>query len=155
MKTPLFKAPEDIWNGVATLLFLTIFGVLIFVLIARGSVPHRIDAFDFILLSLASFRLIRLITYDKIADFVREYFHSMDYPMGRTVFELLICPWCTGIWTALVVVSLYTLFPFGWLAILLLAIAGLSSSIQVTINGIIRYAEKSKLEKQMLEKQGN
>lgn len=117
--------------------------------------PHRIDVFDFVLLSLGSFRLIRLFTYDKITDFVREYFHSMDHPMGRTVFELLVCPWCTGIWTALVVISLYTLFPFGWLAILLLAIAGLSSSIQVMTNSMIRYAEKSKLEKEVLERHGN
>lgn len=103
------------------------------------------------LLALAVFRLIRLLTYDKITNFVRIYFGSIDHPLGRTIFELLICPWCSGIWSALAIISIFTVFSFGWLFVLLLAIAGLGSFLQVVINSVARHADKSVIEKEILE----
>jgi hypothetical protein len=151
MKNPLFKKTEDVLNAIFILLFLMVFGIVIFILSQRQVLPRRIDVFDFFLLSFATFRLIRFVTYDKITNFIREYFHSADQPLSRTIYELLICPWCTGIWAALVTLPLFYFFSFGWLSILLLAIAGLASSMQIITNSIIRYAEKSILERELLE----
>ncbi|HBB27207.1 TPA: hypothetical protein DCZ36_01765 [Candidatus Gracilibacteria bacterium] len=147
MGRPFFKTAEDVWNGIFTLIFLLLFGALAFRLHIEGGLPRRIAPFDFFLLSLATFRLIRLLTYDKITNFIRAYFGSIDHPFGRTVFELLICPWCSGVWSALFLLALFTLFSFGWLFVLLLAIAGLASFIQVIINGLIRPTEKATLKK--------
>lgn len=147
MGRPFFKTAEDVWNGVFILIFLLLFGVLALRLSVEWWLPYRIDPFDFLILSLATFRLVRLLTYDKITNFVRAYFSSIDHPFGRTVFELLICPWCSGVWSALFLLAFFTLFSFGWLFVLLLAVAGLGSFIQIIANRVVRYAEKSTLEK--------
>lgn len=147
MGRPFFKTAEDVWNGVFALIFLLLFGALALRINTEWWLPHRIDPFDFLILSLATFRLVRLLTYDKITNFVRAYFGSIDHPFGRTVFELLICPWCSGVWSALLLLALFTLFSFGWLFVLLLAIAGLGSFIQTIVNSLIRPTKKSTLEK--------
>ncbi|MDD5197465.1 MAG: DUF1360 domain-containing protein [Candidatus Gracilibacteria bacterium] len=151
MGRPFFKTAEDIWNGIFTLLFLLLFGMLVFWLNLQGPLPHRIEPFDFLLLSFATFRLIRLLTYDKITNFVRAYFGSKDHSLGRTIFELLICPWCSGIWSALLLIAIFTLFSFGWFFILLLSVAGFASFLQIVINSVSHYGEKSVPEKRFLD----
>ncbi|WP_018664523.1 DUF1360 domain-containing protein [Heyndrickxia acidiproducens] len=110
---------------------------------------------DFILLVLASFRLTRLIVYDKITAFLRKPFHEEvteispdgteeEYiilkgkGLRRWVGELLSCYWCTGIWSAAVIYILWQYFPqAGFPVIIILAIAGLSSFIETILARIM------------------
>ena len=73
--------------------------------------------FEFFLITLATFRLTRLLVYDKITTFIRNPFHETReelesdgavvevlYVKGKGIRkfigELLSCHWCTGMWCA-------------------------------------------------------
>ncbi|ACJ34452.1 DUF1360 domain-containing protein [Anoxybacillus flavithermus] len=70
------------------------------------------DVFHFFLLCVASFRLTRLIVYDRITSFLRAPFHDEFEQDGemyivikgtgirKWIGELFSCHWCTGIWCA-------------------------------------------------------
>ena len=102
---------------------------------------------QFIVLILASFRLAHLIVFDKITAFLRDQFitviKEVDAGGKETlkteikgegwrywVGSLLSCYWCVGVWTSLLVVILYWLFPITFPALLVLAIAGGASIIE-------------------------
>jgi hypothetical protein len=89
--------------------------------------PDRVNGIDFLLLCLATFRLTEVVTEEKVARCLRAPFCELkttagpdgsevqeEVPMGRGVRrvagELLLCPWCMGIWIA-------TLLTFFWIAV--------------------------------------
>jgi hypothetical protein len=88
--------------------------------------PHHVAGIDLLLLCLATFRLTEVITEEKVARCLRAPFCEVrkvegpdgsfveeEVPAGRglrrVAGELLLCPWCTGIWIA-------TLLTFLWVA---------------------------------------
>ncbi|WP_449539509.1 DUF1360 domain-containing protein [Ferdinandcohnia sp. Marseille-Q9671] len=107
--------------------------------------------FEFILLGLASFRLTRLLVFDKITEFIRRPFHEViveELPDGnveeyiqlkgsglrRWIGELLSCYWCTGIWSTIFLYVIYTLYlPLSEPLILIFAIAGLAAIIETCV----------------------
>jgi uncharacterized protein DUF1360 len=76
--------------------------------------PERIDGRDFALLTVASHKAARLITKDKVTSAVRAPFTKYQGPGGpgeveeaprgeglrHVVGELLVCPYCLGMWTS-------------------------------------------------------
>lgn len=116
-----------------------------------------IGVFDFFILVLASFRLTRLFVYDKITQFVRDFFQRTTLVDGvivrekygrgplRTLSDLLDCPWCTGVWVALPVIFFYFYTPFAWYPLLLLAVTGFATFIQLSANAIGWTAENLKI----------
>ncbi len=131
-----------------------------YLLVRLGRLPDSISLFDLALVSLAAFRLTRLFVYDKITQFVRDWFlvKRVEKADGelliirsphrsgplRTISELLGCPWCFGVWAALVVLFFYALTPLAWFPILLLAVAGVGSFLQILANMIGWRAERLK-----------
>ncbi len=112
--------------------------------------PH-ITAMDWIVLSLATFRLVRLIVYDEIFAWFRNLFHKTvssrdDHQnlvehiiikgsgLRYAVGYLLTCHWCTGIWISGFVVTIYIVLPNTFPILLGLSIAGMSSILQSFIN---------------------
>lgn len=107
-----------------------------------------ISSFTFLLLSFASFRLTRLVVYDKITAFLRAPFIEREvvtledgsieeqitikgkgirYGIGI----LLSCYWCVGIWTAaFLYVGLYFFYPIFMPIIIILAVAGIAAIIE-------------------------
>ncbi|MBT2639245.1 MULTISPECIES: DUF1360 domain-containing protein [unclassified Bacillus (in: firmicutes)] len=103
---------------------------------------------DLCLLVFASFRLTRLIVYDKITEFLRAPFHDTVVETledGSTetyieikgdglkywVGELLSCHWCSGIWSSVFIYAAYELLPqLSMPVIIILAISGISSLVQ-------------------------
>jgi Protein of unknown function (DUF1360) len=79
-----------------------------------GRLPERIDASDVILIGTASHKLSRLIAKDKVTAFVRAPFTEYQEKGGpaeveesargsglqRAVGELLVCPYCLGLWVS-------------------------------------------------------
>jgi Protein of unknown function (DUF1360) len=77
-----------------------------------GRLPERVEAGDVVLVGVASHKLSRVITKDKITSFLRAPFTEYQAPGGpgeveerprgsgarRAVGELLICPYCLGLW---------------------------------------------------------
>ncbi len=113
----------------------------------------------FIMIILASYRLTHLIVFDKITEPIRNLFlvkrespsHQIKKVPKSMFGYLLTCYWCTGMWSAILLGSLYILLPsFGRYLIFILAIAGgqaiLESFVGVNIKKTELYADKLKKE---------
>lgn len=110
---------------------------------------------ELVLFIMASFRLTRLLIYDKITVFIRRPFHEEveeALPDGTTatyiiikgtglkywIGELLSCHWCTGIWSSAVLYISWMYWPIGTESvIIILAIAGLASTIEIIVGRLI------------------
>jgi hypothetical protein len=114
--------------GVFLLNYLLLWGLFLFVARAVGAIwPREISGMDLLLLSLATFRLTEIVTEEKVARVIRAPFadevtvqkengeeETQEVPRGtgfrRVVGEMILCPWCTGVWIA-------TLLTFAWVLI--------------------------------------
>jgi hypothetical protein len=113
----------------------------------RLPVPGSVSLGDFVLMTLAIFRLVRLFTYDNITAFIREWFAGADpRSLMGSLGTLINCPWCTGLWFALVVGFAYFATPIAWYAILVLALSSSASFVQLIANLIGWHAEAKKLD---------
>lgn len=113
---------------------------------------------DFVLITLASFRLTRLFLYDSMTKFFREQFYDVKVvrtkimlvkPGGgprRTLADLMSCPWCFGVWATSTVVFFYLLTPLAYVPVLILALSSVVSMLQITANMIGHKAEQLKKE---------
>lgn len=159
---------ENIWSFFLSIVFLALTIVALTLLYQKY--PrfdlNDITFFEFLILGLATFRLTRLFVYDSIMRFFRDFFTAKtvkidkrskvctvtrDKPLRcpqRKIYELLACPWCTGVWISLFTVAVYYLFPLTWPFFLLLAVAGLSTFIQLVANLTGWHAEGKKLDVQ-------
>ena len=156
------KNSQNAWNFIFSLLFVSLLGGAGFLLFRKhGSLPQSIPLADFLLITLATFRLTRLFVYDKITRWLRDMFTDkreakvegvvfveriefLDGPR-RTISDLLSCPWCISVWFALLLTFLYFLSPLAWFFILVLAISGLGALLQLSANMIGWSAEYRKL----------
>jgi len=127
------KNNQGFWNFLSTVIYLSIVSVSVIILDRNGRLSHDVPTFDFIVMSLAVFRLIRLFTYDSVTSYIRDYFGKFEEGPGKTIRNLINCPWCTGVWMALIVFVLYFSNPLFWYLLLILALAGIGSFIQITI----------------------
>lgn len=119
-------SPEEPKPLAGYAILLLVFHALVVVLAAlrmrsRKQLPDSIPAQDIALLSVATFKLSRLITKDKVTAAVRapftEYQESggpaevEEKPRGdglnRAVGELLVCPYCIGQWVATILIAAY------------------------------------------------
>jgi len=147
---------------IAVFILLVLLAMLVFYL-RDGTVPKSLSPFEFIILGLASLRLIRLFTYDQIMRVVRDLFVETKeftredgeamvlrtrYRNGgkRSLADLFACPWCMGVWVSFFVVFLYFLIPGMRYLVLILALAGVASGIQIIMNGVGSKAEFFKRE---------
>lgn len=121
------------WNFAYSVLFAVLVAAAVYYLNAHNILPRAITVFDFVLLVLATFRLVRLFVYDSVTNFIRDHFKQYEQGPGKTMSNLLGCPWCTGIWMALLVSFAYFATPLAWYPLLVLAIAGAATFIQITI----------------------
>lgn len=157
------KEDQNFWNFIFTIFFIGVgFAALWYMREARGGYLVSVPPFDTLLMALASFRVTRLVVYDKIARWFRELFATkrefsrdgrawvevVAPPRGfrHTVYDLLQCPWCIGIWSSLIVVFCYFIYPWAWSVIFFLAVAGAGSFIQIIANAIGWRAENLKMD---------
>ncbi len=147
------------WNVV----FLIFFVCLVFmgaVILESESykVYSELTLVDFVLITLASFRIIRLVVYDKIFAFFREQFYDVtEYkskvvltkPLTgprRTMADLLSCPWCFGTWASAMVIFFYLITPYAFFPVALLALSSVATFLQLLTNLIGWKAEQAKLD---------
>jgi len=115
----------------------------------------RMNFLTLLILTFASFRLTRLLVFDKITEFVRRPFFDEWTEVNENeeeeiylvpkkggiknfLGELLSCYWCSGIWSAALLVCLYYLFPGVMTPIaLILAIAGAAAIIETIVQYFI------------------
>ena len=140
MATSKTQTDRYFWNAVAVSCFSILCAISFVLIYVYGDADVRtFGFFDLAALGLGAFRLIHLITFEKILDFARAA--VMDSEGGRlkaaergwrrAVCELIECIWCAGLWSALVVVTIYLLGGWGRVVVLILAVAGLGSLFNV------------------------
>ena len=137
------------WHTNLSLFFAALAIVAYHYLAVHALLPSFIPLADFLLIALATMRLVRLFTYDAITSFIREWFYGAKEKSLMEAFGTLInCPWCMGLWFSLVVLFFYFLSPISWYAILVLALASVASMLQLLANLIGWSAEAKKREAQ-------
>ncbi|KUP09008.1 sporulation protein [Bacillus coahuilensis m2-6] len=99
-------------------------------------------SFEFLLLTLATFRLTRLLVFDRIFEFIRRPFLTEVEEDGEVyivpkenglvgwIGELISCYWCTGVWSAALLYACYMFVPYSDPLIYILGIAGVAALIE-------------------------
>jgi len=124
-----------LWNSAFGVFFIGIVVVGADYLYRSGLFIPYIPLGDFLLITLATFRLIRLVSYDIITQFIRD--GLARFPKNTflgTLGSLVGCPWCSGLWFAFFVTFFYFVHPLSWFVIVILAIAGVASLFQLSAN---------------------
>ncbi len=145
------------WNFVFAVFFfiLVILGAII--LDGEARIPFdELTTTDYVLMTLATWRLTRLFVYDAITKFFREQFWDVvktgkgttlekpKFGPRRTLADLLSCPWCFGVWAAAMVIFFYLLTPFAIYPIMLLALSAVATFLQLLSNLVGHKAEQLK-----------
>lgn len=94
---------------------------------------------DLLIISFATFRIAHLFTYDKVFGFVRRFFLAESREgegkpvrvVSRVAYEMLECLWCTGMWSALLVFTVYLMGVWGQFIVAVFAVAGAAAILQV------------------------
>lgn len=149
------KADQVFWDIFFSILFLAIiFGEYILLKHLGVSFNQFPSYFEITLMLLATWRLIRLVTYDKIMRSFRDLFISEKIVSGprKTIAELLTCPWCISVWIAEFVVFFYYLHPIFTFAYFILSISVVASLLQIFSNFLGWSAEEKKNKCLMQEK---
>ncbi len=135
------------WNIVFGLFFAFIVLKGSWLLTDGGRSLPVLSFFELSLMTLAIFRLVRLVSYDVITKFIRDAVAGAprDSFLG-TFSQLINCPWCTGLWFSFFVVFAYFATPVAFPIIVILALAGVASFIQILSNLVGWHAEGKKRE---------
>ena len=145
------------WNFVFSTFFvvLIILGAIILDTEAHIA-PADLTVIDITLITLATWRLIRLFVYDAITKFFREQFWDarvvrkqvvLEKPKGgprRTLADLFSCPWCFGAWAGAAVTFFYLLTPYAFFPVLFLGISAVATFLQILTNMVGHRAEQLK-----------
>jgi Protein of unknown function (DUF1360) len=144
-----------------------VFSVFFFILVVMGSIIletesrinlDELSTVDFVLMTLATWRLTRLFVYDNITKFIREQFwdvvkagkgYTLEKPKvgpRRTMADLLSCPWCIGVWAAAVVIFFYLITPYATYPVMLLALSAVATFLQLLSNLVGHKAEQAKIQ---------
>lgn len=150
------------WNVIFVLFFLALVFMGTVILETESYKPYAELTFvDFALITLASFRFVRLMVYDKITAFFREQFYDAVEQKGkillvkpatgprRTLADLLSCPWCIGVWATASVAFFYLLTPFAFFPVMFMALSAVASFLQILSNLIGWRAEQAKFDAEL------
>ncbi|TVR43548.1 MAG: DUF1360 domain-containing protein [Marinilabiliales bacterium] len=147
---------ERIWNMVSMFVFVLLLIGLGFLMDVRDTGIGNIGILDLVLISLATYRMIRLMVYDRIFKLVRDISRSFEgIGIGDSLRAIITCPWCAGVWIALFNVGIFLLVPYGDLFIYIMAIAGVATLFQLGVNILGIIAEEKQIDlKEKREKTG-
>lgn len=144
-----------------------IFGIFFLLLVIMGAIILETEAriplieltlVDYVLITLASWRLSRLMIADTITRWFREQFwdvkkvgrgYTLEKPKTgprRTMADLFSCPWCFGMWAVAFVTFMYLLTPYAVFPVLILALSVVASSLQIGMNLVGWKAEKARID---------
>lgn len=131
------------WNFVFTVFFIVMIVMGVIILDTETyKEMHELTVVDFVLITLATWRLIRLFAYDMVTKFIREQFWDarrikegvlLEKPASgprRTLADLFSCPWCLGVWLSATVTFFYLLTPVVYYPVLVLAISAVAALLQ-------------------------
>jgi hypothetical protein len=112
---PAEERPPLLSYGAMALLFNALFGAALLLIRRSGrELPERVHERDVFLIGTATHKLARLIAKEKVTAVLRSPFTELQGKGGpaefeerargtgvrRAIGELLVCPWCLGLWIA-------------------------------------------------------
>lgn len=125
------------WNFLATVFYVVCLVGLGYGLNRMGITKEDFRIGDIALMAVATYRLTRILVFDKIFKLFRDFLKSRErLSLFYVIREIITCPWCAGVWVALIIVALYFMVPFGDIFIILMTISGIASFLVVSINYI-------------------
>jgi hypothetical protein len=128
---------QKTWNFLATMFYIACLVGLAYLFRLKGITKEDFRLGDIALLSVATYRFTRILVFDKIFKFFRDFLKSREkLYVFYVIKEIITCPWCAGVWVALIMTAMYYLVPFGDIFAILLTIAGIASFITVSVNFI-------------------
>jgi hypothetical protein len=143
------------WNFVFGLFFFLLVVMGAIILETETSIPFsELTLLDFTLITLATWRVIRLFVYDTSTKWLREQFYDVK-KVGkgftlvkpatgprRTMADAFSCPWCFGVWAAAVVTFLYLITPIAYYFAIFLSVSAVATFLQLISNLVGWQAEK-------------
>ena len=145
------------WNFVFSIFFIVLIIMGAIILETEARVPLvDLTLYDYVLITLASWRLTRLFVYDTVTKFVREQFWDvkkvgkgfrLEKPKTgprRTLADLFDCPWCFGLWAAASITFFYLITPYAVFPVVLLAVGAVATFLQLLSNMVGHRAEQLK-----------
>jgi hypothetical protein len=111
---PQERPPLAAYAVFATVFHAAMAGAVVAARRSGRDLPQRVEASDVVLIGTASYKLSRLVSKKKVTAFVRAPFTELEgkggpaeleeKPRGsglrRAVGELLVCPYCLGLWAS-------------------------------------------------------
>lgn len=149
---------QYIWNIVFTAFFIVLVVMGAIIVDTEGRPLEHLTTIDFVLMTLATWRLIRLFVYDAVTKWLREQFYdvkkiggkiTLEKPLTgprRTLADLLSCPWCFGVWAGAFIVFFYLVSDWAYYPVLFLALSAVASFLQLLSNLVGHRAEQIKNE---------
>lgn len=136
------------WSIIFSIFFLALIVPAIIIIESEMAVRSfaEFTIIEYILLTLASWRLMRLVTTDSITKWFREQFWDAKTMKGgvmllkpesgprRILAELFSCHWCFGVWAAAITVFAYMICAWAVYPVTFLAIAGALSLLQILVD---------------------
>lgn len=131
------------WNFWSAFVFFGMVVLVGYLLKKKGVDIEEITLKEAIVIILASYRMTRIIVFEKIFKYLRDVFKRRDnlYVIG-TLSNIITCPWCAGVWVTLIIVVFYYLIPYGILLAYVLALAGLASLVILYSNMLQMRADR-------------
>lgn len=130
------------WNFVFSIFFIILVIMGSIILQTESRIPlGELELVDYVLITLASWRLTRLFVYDSVTKFIREQFwdvkkvgrgHQLEKPKTgplRTIADLLDCTWCFGVWASAAVIFFYLITPYAVFPVVILAVSAVATFI--------------------------
>ncbi len=144
MKSP---KTEKIWNFLSSVLYIVLIVVVGYIFKQEGIRIEKMDFLTLLILMLATYRLTRIIVYDKVMKIFRDLIKSIEGTgIGNSMRTIVTCPWCAGVWVALFVVVVFFLIPFGEIFIYIMAISGVGTFVQLVVNYVGLLAEDKQMD---------
>ena len=146
-----------IWNILASIFFAFLCLCMYVIFITHQPENFGVSIFDILILAFANFRLIRLFIYDNMTLFIREMFMDLKVTDGKyefvssknsfklTMYKLMTCPWCFGVWSAFISSFVYFMHPELKIVFVILAISAIASFFMLLTNLIGWHAEHKKI----------
>lgn len=145
------------WNLVFTVFFVILVVMGAIILETEARIPLTdLELVDYVLITLATWRVVRLFVYDAVTKWFREQFfdvkkvgrkHELVKPKTgprRTLADLLTCPWCFGVWAGAMMTFFYLITPYAVFPTILLALSAVASFLQLLSNMVGHRAEQLK-----------
>ena len=144
------------WSFVFSMFFVVLVVMCAIILETEAYLQWRdFTAFDYLIITFATWRITRLMVYENILRFVREQFfdvkkvgrgYRLEKPKAgprRLLAELFSCPWCASVWAGGLVLFLYMLTPYAVFPLAILALSAVATFLQLISNLVGHQAEKA------------